>query len=229
YYLPVHIHLAETLNENRQIEEAYGCRPLAYLQKAGLLDGIKLLAAHGVWLNQDEIELLAEVDASVAHNPCSNMKLASGIAPVGDMLAAKLNVSLGTDSACSNNNLDMFQEMRTAAYLGKIKNLDPKALPAGEILSMATVNGAEALGLYDVGTLSVGKKADLILLNTDTPHFTPVFDWVSHLVYAASGSDVDSVIVDGRLVVEKRKALYLDEEKIIYEAENAAQRLLSAL
>ena len=218
--LPLHIHLAETQNETEQIMARYGKRPVALLAELGLFEN-KVLAAHGVYLNSEEIELLSRYNVSVAHNPRSNMKLASGIAPVAEMLAKGINVSLGTDSACSNNNLDMFQEMRAAALLAKLKNLDPKSLPAAEVLAMATVNGAKALGIDNLAILRTGYKADIILVNTRRLHMSPSNDIVSHLVYAASGSDVDTVIVDGRILVSGGELLFMDEERIIAAADKS--------
>ena len=215
--LPLHIHLAETQSETEQIMARDGKRPVALLAELGLFEN-KVLAAHGVYLDSEEIELLSKHNVSVAHNPRSNMKLASGIAPVAEMLAKGVNVSLGTDSACSNNNLDMFQEMRVAALMAKLKNLDPKSLPAMEALAMATVNGAKALGLDNLGILKVGYRADIILVNTRRLHMSPSNDIVSLLVYAASGSDVDTVIVDGRILVAHGELLFMDEERIINAA-----------
>ncbi|MCL2677954.1 MAG: amidohydrolase [Clostridiales bacterium] len=221
--LPLHIHLAETKEEVAQILEAYGRRPARLMAEIGLFDAPHVLAAHGVFIAEEEMPLLASGKVSVAHNPRSNMKLASGIAPVSGLLQAGVNVALGTDSACSNNNLDMFQELRAAALLAKLKDSDPKALPAAQALKLATVNGAQALALPDVGTLSPGMKADMILLDLGKPHFAPdpQRDIISHLVYAASGADVETVIVNGRLLMENRRLPHLDEEKILYEAKES--------
>lgn len=225
--LGIQIHLAETRDEERQIKEGYDCRPFEYLKRTGMFQDNRVLLAHGVWINPEEIAQMAKHDISVAHNPCSNMKLASGIAPVEEYLKAGVNLALGTDSACSNNKLDLFQEMRAAAYLAKVQALDPTVLPASQALKLGTVNGSKALGFDDCGTLEVGKKADLILINLDAPHLNPLHDLESHLVYAASGTDVDTVIINGELVMYKREILTLDEEKVIAEANKTKQRLFA--
>ena len=223
--LPLHIHLLETKEEVGQIAARDGCRPVELLERCDFFRDNKVLAAHGVWLNEEEISSLSGYDVSVAHCPASNFKLASGIAPVNGLLAAGVNVALGTDSACSNNDLDLFGEMKLAALAAKTREMDPLALPAAKALEMATVNGATALGLAGCGLLAAGNKADIILIDIDQPHFTPQHDLVSHLVYAASGSDVDTVLVDGRVLMHKRQMNTLDEERIIYEAEHIAQEL----
>ncbi|MCL1976047.1 MAG: amidohydrolase [Firmicutes bacterium] len=223
--LPLHIHLLETQDEIAQIAARDGCRPVELLERCDFFRDNKVLAAHGVWLNEEEISSLSGYDVSVAHCPASNFKLASGIAPVNGLLAAGVNVALGTDSACSNNSLDLFEEMKLAALVAKVRGLDPLALPAATALEMATVNGAKALGLAGCGLLAAGNKADIILVNIDQPHFTPQHDLISHLVYAAGGSDVDTVLVAGRVLMHKRELTTLDEERIIYEAEHIAQEL----
>ena len=221
--LPLHIHVLETQDEVAQIAARDGCRPVELLQRCDFFRDNTVLAAHGVWLSEEEIGHLRGYEVSVAHCPASNMKLASGIAPVEAMRAAGLNVALGTDSACSNNNLDLFEEMKLAALSAKTRGLEPRALPAAAALEMATVNGARALVLNDCGILAAGKQADIILLDIDKPHFTPQHDLLSNLVYAASGSDVDTVLVAGRVLMQKREMKTLDEERIIREARQAAQ------
>ncbi|MCL2816930.1 MAG: amidohydrolase, partial [Clostridiales bacterium] len=226
--LPVHIHLAETKDEVAQTLKAYGHRPARLMADIGLFSvPPKVLAAHGVFIDEEEMPLLAGGKVSVVHNPRSNMKLACGAAPVSALLAAGVNVALGTDSACSNNNLDMFQELRAAALLAKLREGDPKALPAAQVLALATAGGASALALPQVGTLSPGMKADMILLDIDKPHFAPnpERDILSHLVYVASGSDVDAVFVNGRLLMENRRLPHLDEEKILFEARKSMEFL----
>ena len=225
YGFGLHIHLAETLNELEQIQQKYQTSPTKLLENIGFFRGRRVLAAHGVYLDDEEIDLLKAHQVSIAHNPSSNMKLASGIAPVNSFLAAGLNVTLGTDSACSNNKLDMFQEMRLASFSAKVRDLNPEALPAAKVLELATVNGAKVLGSDDLGVLTPGNLADLILLNIDQPHFYPANNLLSHLVYVACGHDVDSVIIDGQLLVSKGQALFLDEEKIIAGAQAAMKHL----
>ena len=223
--LPLHIHVLETKDEVAQIAARDGCRPVELLERCYFFRDNKVLAAHGVWLNEEEITCLSAHDVSVAHCPASNLKLASGLAPVTELMAAGVNVAVGTDSACSNNNLDMFEEIKLAALAAKVRELDPLALPAATALEMATVNGAKALGLAGCGILAAGNEADIILINIDRPHFTPKHDLISHLVYAASGSDVDTVMVAGKLLMQKRVLQTLDEERIIYEAEHIARDL----
>ena len=225
HQLPLHIHLLETQEEVTQIAARDGCRPLELLERCDFFRDTKVLAAHGVWLEAAEIARLSGYDVSVVHCPASNMKLASGLAPVTALHAAGVNVALGTDSACSNNNLDLFEEMKLAALAAKVRELDPLTVPAATALEMATVNGAKALGLADCGILAPGKQADIVMINIDQPHLAPKLDLISNLVYAASGSDVDTVMVAGRLLMHKREQKTLDEERIIYEAEQAAQDL----
>jgi 5-methylthioadenosine/S-adenosylhomocysteine deaminase len=227
HQLPLHIHLLETQDEIAQIAARDGCRPVELLERCDFFRGNKVLAAHCVWLNEEEIATLSSYDVSVAHCPASNLKLASGLAPAAGLLAAGVNVALGTDSACSNNNLDLFEEIKLAALSAKVRSLDPLAVPAATALEMATINGAKALGLEETGILTAGKQADIILINIDQPHFTPRHDLISHLVYAARGSDVDTVMVAGKLLMKKKVLQTLDEERIIYEAEHIAKELVA--
>lgn len=225
YNLPLHIHLAETLTELEIIEERYECTPARLLADCGFFEGNKSLLAHGVYLSDEDMDLLAGKDLAIVHNPISNLKLASGIAPVAELLDRGITVALGTDSACSNNNLDMFEEIKTAAIIAKVKDLDPTVIPAAEALQMAISGGAKALGLEDVGELKAGMKADLILIDLNKTHFAPEHDLLSHLVYAAHGDDVDTVIVNGQTLMRSRQLLTMDEEKIIAEAKQTAKRL----
>ncbi|MQL51719.1 amidohydrolase family protein [Desulfofundulus thermobenzoicus] len=220
----IHIHLAETGKEVEDIRRQYGKRPVALMDELGLF-AFPVLAAHCVHLDEEEINILAEKKVGVAHNPESNMKLASGIAPVTRLLEAGVLVGLGTDGPASNNNLDMMEEMRSAALLQKVATMDPVALPAFTALSMATVNGARVLGLHDVGLLKPGYKADIILINLHRPHLYPRHDLVAHLVYAAQSADVETVIVDGRVVMEKRQVLTVDEEEVYRQVSRRAERL----
>jgi len=218
-------HLAETAREVAYSQTAFGLTPVAHLHRLGLL-GPRLVADHCVVLSEADLELLAGTGAGVAHCPESNMKLASGVAPVTDMLRRKIPVGLGTDGCASNNNLDLFQEMDTAAKLQKVHLLDPTALPAPQALSLATDSGARILGLGDlVGRLTPGRKADLIVLNLDQPHLTPLYDPFSQVVYAAMGSDVDTVMVDGRLLVQGRRLLAFDLEETLAKAREVAGRI----
>ncbi|MBM7854381.1 5-methylthioadenosine/S-adenosylhomocysteine deaminase [Desulfohalotomaculum tongense] len=222
----IHIHLAETLTEERDIVKQYGRRPVQHLEGLGLFN-YPTLAAHCVHVDDEDIRILAENNVGVAHNPESNMKLASGIAPVQKMLAAGVKVGLGTDGASSNNNLDMLEEMRTAALLQKVSHMDPTAMPAYKALEMATAGGAGALGLEnEVGRLKAGLKADIILVNFNKPHLYPRHDICAHMVYSAHSADVDTVIIDGELVMQNRKILTLDEEEIFQNVDRCIERLM---
>jgi 5-methylthioadenosine/S-adenosylhomocysteine deaminase len=215
YGVPLIIHVAETRNEVDDIKKRYGKRPIEHLDSLGIL-GPHLIAVHCVHLQEDEIQLLAEHQVKVIHNPESNMKLASGIAPIPDMLAKQVTVGLGTDGCASNNNLDLFAEMDTAAKLHKLNTMDTTVMDALTVLRMATVEGARALGLGDiVGSIELGKKADIIIVDTNKPHLTPLYNPVSHLVYAARGNDVSHSIINGRLVMEERRLLTLDFSEIM--------------
>ncbi len=209
--LIVHTHLAETASEVAEFQKDHGKTPVKYLEELGVFK-VPTLAAHCVHLNADDIRILAEYNAnvSVVHNPTSNMKLGSGIAPVAEMLKQGVNVALGTDGAASNNNLDMLEELRLAALLQKVKG-DPTALPAAEAFRLATVNGARALGLREVGIIEEGKEADLVILNLDRTHLVPDYDLVSNLVYSASACDIETVIVRGRPVMEDSQIMTFDE------------------
>ncbi|MBB6735469.1 amidohydrolase [Cohnella zeiphila] len=223
--LPLHTHMSETAAEVAQNVKDYGVRPVEHLDRLGLFSGPSLVA-HAVHLTDEEIALLAERGVAVSHNPVSNLKLASGVARVPELLKAGVTVSLGTDSAASNNNLDLFEEIRLAALLHKGVTGDPTAVPAPEALRMGTVYGAKSLGLEgETGVLQPGLKADLISVRTNKPHFVPATDYVSHLVYAASGADVADVWVDGKQLLRERQLLTLDAERIRFEAQRAFDRL----
>lgn len=225
--LRLHIHLSETRREVKEVVERVGRRPPSYLNSLGLL-GPNVLAAHGVWLDREEISLLASRGVSVVHCPASNLKLASGIAPVVEMLREGVNVALGTDGPASNDSLDMFREMRLAALLQRGARLDSRALTSWDALRMATVNGARALGLDgEIGTLETGKRADVILVNLRRPHLSTHSDLASALVFSATGSDVDTVIVDGRVVVRAGRVTTMDESQVVEGASEAASKLIS--
>lgn len=223
----IHIHLAETLDEIRQIKERYGQTPFEYVREAGIL-GHRVIGAHCVHLGEMDMDIMKEYGINAVHNPQSNMKLASGISPVQRMLDSGINVALGTDSSCSNNNLDMIGEMRSAALLQKVGMMDAEALPAVKVLEVATKNGARALGIDDkVGMLKPGMKADLILVDMDKPHLYPQHDLISNLVYAASGADVAYTLVDGRILVQKGQLTGMDEEKIYRQVDSGLKRLFN--
>ena len=210
----LHIHLAETRGEVENLRSTTGKTPVQYVDDLGLLQR-PVLGAHCVHVTAEEIATLGQRKVGVAHNPESNMKLASGVAPVPQMLKAGVKVGLGTDGAASNNNLDLLQEMRSAALLHKVFTEDATVLPAYQALEMATIGGARALGMEkEIGLLKPGYQADLILIDLEKPHFCPRHDLVAHLVYAALASDVDTVLVSGQIVVEQGQVVTLAEKEI---------------
>jgi 5-methylthioadenosine/S-adenosylhomocysteine deaminase len=219
------IHLSETKDEVAGCVKQYGVRPVGHLDQLGLLDG-RVVADHCVELTSEEIELLARRGVRVAHCPESNLKLASGIAPVPELLAAGAIVGLGTDGAASNNDVDMFGEMDTAAKIHKVQRLDPTVMSAESVLRMATRGGAQVLGAdTKIGSLEVGKKADLIVLDLDQPHLTPLYHIPSHLAYAARGGDVVHSIINGQVVMQDRRLLTLDEGAILAKANEIAEQI----
>ncbi len=220
----IHIHLSETKDEVVNCQRDYGKSPIALMAELGVFD-CGTLAAHCVHVSAEDIAIMKKYDVRVAHNPASNMKLASGIAPVTKMLDAGLCVALGTDGASSNNNLDLLEEVNLAALLHKVDTMDPLAVPAFTSVKMATEAGAKAVGLKDIGRLEAGCKADITLFDMSGLQWNPRHDLVSLLVYSANSSAVDTVLVDGKVLLEKGKLLTLDEERIIFEANRCALRL----
>ncbi|MBF0559565.1 MAG: amidohydrolase family protein [Nitrospirae bacterium] len=222
------IHLSETTWEVDELVRRYGKRPVEYLEDIGLLSD-RLIAAHCVQVNEREIDLLAAGRVAVSHCIESNLKLASGIAPVPAMLAAGLKVSLGTDGAASNNDLNILSEMSTAAKVHKAAANDPTVLDSKTALMMATRWGAEALGLGGhVGSIECGKRADLLTMNMRSPHLTPAYDLYSLIVYSALASDVEDVLVDGVQVVSGRKLVTGDEEAILQKAYEWGRKVMGA-
>lgn len=227
YDAPLVIHVAETLAEVRQIREKYGTSPFGHLNSLGLL-GHRLIADHCVQVEQADMELIIRNGVKVIHNPESNMKLASGVAPVPEMLTMGITVGLGTDGCASNNNLDLFTEMDTAAKLHKVHSMNTTVMDAVTVLRMATIEGAKALGLdKKVGSLEKGKKADLIVVDTKKPHLTPIYSPYSALVYAARGNDVTHTIINGRMVMENRQLTNLDLPEIYERVDFQADRVRS--
>jgi 5-methylthioadenosine/S-adenosylhomocysteine deaminase len=221
------IHVAETQDELHEIEQRHGTTPVQYLDRIGVLNR-RTLVVHGIWVNETDIACMAERAVGISVATESQMKLASGVAPIPDFLKQGIAVGIGTDGCASNNNLDIFQEMDTLAKLHKVQRLDPTVMDAREVLALATRNGARAIGLgEEIGSLEVGKRADLIIIDTHKPHLTPLYDPVSHLVYAASGSDVRDVIIDGRLVVQDRTILPFNVAMIIESVEALARKIAS--
>lgn len=227
--VPLIVHLAETLNEVEEVKKRYGKSPVEHLGSLGLL-GPHLIADHGVHLEDSEILSLAERGVSVVHNPESNMKLAAGIAPIPKLLSRGVTVGLGTDGCASNNNLDLFSEMDMAAKLHKVHALNPTVMDALTVLRMATIEGAKALGLGNTtGSLEIGKKADILILDTAKPHLTPMYNPYSHLVYAAKGHDVTHSIINGRLVMENRELKTLDLFEVMAKAREKSWQVRSWL
>ena len=230
YNMGIHIHVSETKKEINDILDAKGSRPFEYLNQIGFL-GPDVLAAHCVWLNDEEIQIIKKHNVKVSHNPCSNMKLASGIAPVMKLIENGICVSIGTDGASSNNNLDLIEELKTASLLQKVSTLNPKALSSDEAIEMATIKGAEALGLEnEIGSIEIGKKADIILIDTNSANMVPNSSSLSsNIIYAANGSNVDTTICDGKILMENKKLTFLDEEEIYKKARKAIKELKEAI
>ncbi|MEI6509374.1 MAG: amidohydrolase [bacterium] len=233
YGVGIHVHLNESKGEVQLCKEKYGKPPVEFVHDLGLL-GPDVVAAHCVWLSDPEIELIAKTGTHISHNPVSNAKLGNGVARTIDYLKAGINVGLGTDDAPCNNNNDMFEVMKYASLFQKAIHTDASLLPSWQILEMATINGAKALGLdKQIGSLEIGKKADVILVDTWTPALTPVFHGLNsnvlpHLVYVAHGENVDTTIVDGKILMEGRKLLTVDEDQVIEEATRAAHKVIQA-
>jgi 5-methylthioadenosine/S-adenosylhomocysteine deaminase len=223
---PMVIHLSESEHEVAQLREKYGRTPAQHLAEIGFLSS-KLIADHCVAITQEDIALLKAFDVKVAHNPESNMKLASGIAPVPELLRHGITVGIGTDSCASNNNLDLFQEMDTVAKLHKAQTLDPTVMDAPTVVRMATIDGAKVLGLEDqIGSLERGKRADIIVIDLKQPHLVPMYNVYSHLVYAVSGHDVVTAIVDGQVLMEDRVLTTLDVDRVMEEVNRIAENIV---
>ncbi|UCF94964.1 MAG: amidohydrolase [Desulfobacterales bacterium] len=219
------IHAAETRNEWDQIQAAHRKTPIQYLDQLGILNSRTLLV-HCVWINAEDIETIAARGAKVSHNPGSNMKLAAGIAPIAALLEKEVTVGLGTDGCASNNNLDLFQEMDLAAKLHKADTLDPTVLNARTVLEMATIGGARALGLETaIGSLEIGKQADVIVIDTRRPHLVPLYHPASHLVYSANGADVKDVVVAGRILVKDRELTNLDLAELLAQVNRISRAI----
>jgi 5-methylthioadenosine/S-adenosylhomocysteine deaminase len=224
-----HTHCSEAEIEIAEFQKRYGKRPMFALEDLGFFETPRAMIAHGVWLDSAEIEMISRYNVSIAHNPVSNMKLASGIALVGEMLAAGVPVGIGTDGEKENNNFDMFEEMKVASLLGKLKDLDAAAMDSWDVLRMATITGARAIGLdHEIGSLEPGKRADLIAVRTDTPRMTPVFgegpyfNLQHNLVHAVRGGDVSLTMVEGKVLVEDGVLKTADLKDIIAEIHHIA-------
>ena len=227
--VPLLVHLSETRDEAAISQERHQLSPTAYLDSLGFWSP-NTLAAHGVWLSDDDIAVLAKRRAGLSHNPESNMKLASGTAAVGKWLAAGIASGLGTDGAASNNDLDMFDTMRTTALLHKLVDNDPTSMPAMRVLEMATIGGAMSLNMAGrIGSLEYGKRADLIVVNMRTARQTPLYNPISHLVYVTRGDDVTTSIIDGRIVMRDRKVLTMDAPRVLAAADAMAVKVREAV
>lgn len=224
--LGIHIHLAESKEMAKEIKEKSGFAEVELLENLGFL-GPDILAAHCIHLSKKEMALMAKHSVKIAYNPVANMKIAAGVAKIRDLMNLGLTVGIGTDGPASNNSLDMFESMKIAALLQKLGYQDPTVLPAETVVKMATIDGAKALGLESsVGSLEVGKEADLILVDFRKPHLTPMHDPYANVVYSAHGSDVDTVIVKGKILMENRKVKTLDKDEVMRDAEKTAFDLL---
>ena len=221
----IHIHMSETEVEVKDCLKNYGKRPFAHVESTGLFEN-GTLAAHCVHVDDEDIAIMKKHNIRVAHNPGSNLKLASGIAPVAKLLDKGVTVALGTDGASSNNNLDMLEEMRLAALVAKVEANDPKAVPALTALKMGTEYGATALNLDKVGKIEAGYKADIVLYDTTGAHWHPNFNPVSLLIYSANSADTDAVIVDGKVLMENKTLVTIDEEKVYFEVDKCVKRLI---
>ncbi len=228
-HAPIVIHVAETKAEVKDISDRYGAHPVTYLANIGFLNN-RMIAAHVVFATDDELDLLKKFGVGIAHNPQSNMKLASGVAPVTQMLKMDLPVGLGTDSAASNNDLDMWEEMDTAAKLQKVFTFDPKVVTAEQAFEMGTIRGARALHLENlIGSLEIGKRADIVVADFDSLHQTPYYNVYSALVYSTKASDVRTVVINGKIVMLDRRLLTLNENDIKRDAAAYRRNIIKSL
>ena len=228
-HVPILIHLAEAPFESELSRARHGLSPVGYLEKIGVL-GPDVVDAHSIWVDEADIATLVHRNVGCIHNPSSNMKLASGVMPVVDLLDAGGRVGLATDSAASNNNQDLFQEMNIAAKLQKVTRMDPRALPARQVVEMATIGGARALHLDgQIGSLEAGKQADLVLIGTGATHSTPMYNVYSQLVYALNAHDVRTVVIAGKMVMEDRVMMTMDKPGILAKAHEYQQKVAASL
>lgn len=229
YNLPIATHLLENRGEEKQLKEKLGKNATQFLHEMGYLNE-RFFAFHCVVMDDEDIEMFADNGCKVVHNPESNMKLASGVAPISSMLAHGVTVGLGTDGCASNNNLDMFQEMDTAAKLEKVERLDPTVMSATTVTRMATRDGARVLGMENlVGSLQVGMKGDIIIIDLNRPHLTPMYNAYSHLVYTVKGDDVKTALINGKVVMEDRKLLTIDEHDVMDRVNQISKRVRKSL
>lgn len=228
--IPIHIHLAETKEEVLKIREKYNQTPTEYLYNLGLFEQSHVLLAHCVHLNRRDIGYLSGMRGGIVHNPVSNLKLGCGIAPVMEMMKRGLTVGLGTDGAGSATTLDLFAEIKAATWIQKLDYADPTILPARKVLQMATIESAKLLGIdHLVGTLEIGKKADIILIDTKKPHLQPVHNIESLLAYSVNGADVDTTIVNGRILMKNRQLQSIDEEEVFKQVSTRKERIVKGI
>ena len=222
----LHIHLAETIDEETKIKSRYDKRSTEYLNDLDVFD-VPVVLAHGIYVSDSDIEILKKIRGGISHNPISNCKLSSGICDVVKLRKNGINIGLGTDGIGSTTTMDMFEEMKTAAYLQKVNTMEPSSISAYDILKMATIEGAKVLGLEnEIGSLEPGKKADMIFIKTDKLHMCPANDVCANLVYSSNGADVESVMIDGKVIMQNRKMLNLDEKQVMRQVKKIAKRLL---
>ena len=221
----IHTHMAETEVEVQDCIKNYGNRPFAHVESTGLFEN-GTLAAHCVHLNDEDIEIIKKHDIRAVHNPGSNLKLASGVAPVTKLLNEGVTVALGTDGASSNNNLDMLEEIRLAALLAKVESNNPESVPALTAVKMATEHGAKAVGVKNIGKIEKDYKADIVLYDITGANWRPHYNLASNLVYSANAGDTDTVIVDGKILMENKKLTTIDEEKVYAEVDKCVERLM---
>lgn len=221
----IHMHLSESVSEIEQIQEKYGCTPIALAEKCGIFD-VPAIAAHCVQVTEEDIDILKRKNVSVVTNPASNMKLGNGFAPIGRMLEKGVNVCLGTDGAASNNCLNMFHELSLLTLIHKGTGRTPQCVSAKEGFRIATINGARALGLEEeIGSIEIGKKADLAILDLNVPSLTPRNNLIAGLSYSANGSEVDTVIINGQITMEHRKILTMDEQLVYRKIQDIIVRM----
>ncbi len=222
----LHIHLAETIDEETKIKSRYDKRSTEYLNDLDVFD-VPVVLAHGIYVSDSDIEILKKIKGGISHNPISNCKLSSGICDVVKLRKNGINIGLGTDGIGSTTTMDMFEEMKTAAYLQKVNTMEPSSISAYDILKMATIEGAKVLGMEnEIGSLEPGKKADMIFIKTDKLHMCPANDICANLVYSSNGADVESVMIDGKVIMQNRKMLNLDEKQVMRQVKKIAKRLL---
>ena len=222
----LHIHLAETIDEETKIKSRYDKRSTEYLNDLDVFD-VPVVLAHGIYVSDSDIEILKKIRGGISHNPISNCKLSSGICDVVKLRKNGINIGLGTDGIGSTTTMDMFEEMKTAAYLQKVNTMEPSSISAYDILKMATIEGAKVLGMEnEIGSLEPGKKADMIFIKTDKLHMCPANDVCANLVYSSNGADVESVMIDGKVIMQNRKMLNLDEKHVMRQVKKIAKRLL---